>query len=104
LPPILNAQNISKSYGAIPLFRDIAFTIEEGDRIGVIGPNGSGKSTLLQILSGGVEADSGDIAVRKQIRLSLVQQESYFAAGQTVASVIESAMERSAVPANEWAA
>ncbi len=104
MPPILNAQNISKSYGATPLFRDIAFTIEEGDRIGVIGPNGSGKSTLLQILSGTLEPDSGEMAVRKRVRLSLVLQESYFAAGQTVRSVIQSAMERSAVPADEWQA
>ena len=101
MPPIFNAQNISQSYGATPLFRSIAFTIEEGDHIGVIGPNGSGKSTLLQILSGAIEADSGELAVRKYVRLSLVQQESHFAAGQTVRSVIESALERSAVPADE---
>jgi ATP-binding cassette subfamily F protein uup len=104
VPPIFNAQNISQSYGATPLFRSIAFTIEEGDRIGVIGPNGSGKSTLLQILSGAIEPDSGELAVRKHVRLSLVQQESHFAAGQTVRSVIESALERSSVPADEWQA
>jgi ATP-binding cassette subfamily F protein uup len=104
LPPILNAQDISQSYGATSLFRSIAFTIEEGDRIGVIGPNGSGKSTLLQILSGAIEPDSGELAVRKHVRLSLVQQESHFAAGQTVRSVIESALERSSVPADEWQA
>ena len=101
MPPIFNAQNISQSYGATPLFRSIAFTIEGGDRIGVIGPNGSGKSTLLQILSGAIEPDSGELAVRKYVRSSLVQQESHFAAGQTVRSVIESALERSAVPADE---
>jgi ATP-binding cassette subfamily F protein uup len=104
LPPIFNAQNISQSYGATPLFRSIAFTIEEGDRIGVIGPNGSGKSTLLRILSGAIEPDSGKLAVRKHVRLSLVQQESHFAAWQTVRSVIESALERSSVPADEWRA
>jgi ATP-binding cassette subfamily F protein uup len=104
LPPILNAQNISKSYGATPLFRGIAFTIEEGDRIGVIGPNGSGKSTLLQILSGAIEPDSGELAVRKRVCLSLVQQESQFTVGQTVRWVIESALERSTVPADEWQA
>jgi ABC transport system ATP-binding/permease protein len=104
LPPIFNAQNISKSYGAAPLFRGIAFTIEEGDRIGVIGPNGSGKSTLLQILSGAIGPDSGELAVRKRVRLSLVQQESNFAAGQTVRSVIEYALGRSTVPADEWPA
>ena len=98
MPPILNAQGISKSYGATPLFRNIAFTIAEGDRIGLIGPNGSGKSTLLQILSGAIEPDGGEVALRKRTRLSYVQQESQFAAGQTVRAVIEAALQRSAVP------
>jgi ATP-binding cassette subfamily F protein uup len=102
LPPIFNAQNISQSYGATPLFRSISFTVEEGDRIGMIGPNGSGKSTFLQILSGAIEPDSGEIAVRKNVRTSLVQQESHFAAGHTVRSVVESALQHSAVPADEW--
>jgi ATP-binding cassette subfamily F protein uup len=104
LPPILNVQNISKTFGASPLFRNIAFTIGEGDRIGVIGPNGSGKSTLLQILSGTMEPDAGEVAVRKRTRLSLVHQDSQFAAGQTVRAVIEAALERSAVPPDEWQA
>jgi len=101
VPPILNAQGISKTYGATPLFRNIAFTIAEGDRIGLIGPNGSGKSTLLQILSGAVEPDSGEVALRKRARLSHVQQESQFAAALSVRAVIEAALERSAVPAEE---
>ncbi len=101
VPPILNAQGISKTYGATPLFRGIAFTIAEGDRIGLIGPNGSGKSTLLQILSGAVEPDSGEVALRKRARLSHVQQESQFAAALTVRAVIEAALERSAVPVEE---
>ncbi len=101
MPPILNAQGISKTYGASPLLRNIAFTIAEGDRIGLIGPNGCGKSTLLQILSGAVDADSGEVVLRKHARLSHVQQESQFAGAQTIRSVIEAALERSAVPANE---
>ena len=104
MPPILNAQNISKTYGAMPLFRNIGFTIEEGDRIGLIGPNGSGKSTLLQILAGTTEPDNGEVAVRKRTRLSLVHQESTFRPGQTVRSVIEAALARSYVPEDEWAA
>jgi ATP-binding cassette subfamily F protein uup len=104
LPPILNAQNISKTFGATPLFRNIAFTIAEGDRIGLIGPNGSGKSTLLQILSGAIEPDAGDVALRKRTRLSLVQQDSQFAAGQTVRNVIEAALQRSSMPPDEWQA
>lgn len=101
MPPILNAQGISKTYGATPLFRNISFIIGEGDRIGLIGPNGSGKSTLLQILSGALEPDSGEVALRKRARLAYVQQESQFDSGHTVRSVIESALERSAVPADE---
>ncbi len=104
MPPILNAQNISKSFGATPLFRNVAFPVSEGDRIGLIGPNGSGKSTLLQILSGAMEPDSGEITWRKRVRLSLVHQESQFVGGQTVRSVILAALERSGVPRDEWQA
>jgi len=71
LAPIINAQGISKHFGASPLFQNISFTVSEGDRIGLIGPNGSGKSTLLRILAGDVSPDSGEIAVRKRIRPQL---------------------------------
>jgi ABC transport system ATP-binding/permease protein len=101
MPPIINAQQISKTYGIAPLFQNISFTVSEGDRIGLIGPNGAGKSTLLQILEGRVKPDSGDVAVRKQTRLSYVAQQSDFATGQTVKSIVEDAMERTAVPEPE---
>jgi len=103
LPPIINAQAIGKAYGASPLFEDISFTVSEGDRIGLIGPNGSGKSTLLGILSGGIEPDSGVVAVRRHTRLSYVIQVSEFAAGETVRSVVMKALERSGVPEAERA-
>jgi ATP-binding cassette subfamily F protein uup len=67
----------------------------------LIGPNGSGKSTLLRILAGDVRPDSGEIAVRKRIRLSCVEQDSKFKSGDTVRSVTQSAMERAAVPESE---
>jgi ATP-binding cassette subfamily F protein uup len=101
LPPIINAQDISKAFGANPLFQNIRFTVSEGDRIGLIGPNGSGKSTLLRILGGDVSPDSGEIAVRKRIRLSYVEQDSKFEPGATVRSVAQSAMEKAAVPKSE---
>ena len=101
MPPIINAQEISKAFGASPLFQNISFTVSEGDRIGLIGPNGSGKSTLLRILAGDVSPDSGDIAVRKRIRLNYVEQDSKFEAGATVRSVAQTAMERAGMPESE---
>ena len=97
MPPIINAQGLSKRFGAAPLFQNISFTISEGDRIGLIGPNGSGKSTLLEILRGATKPDSGDVAVRKGTRLIAVAQISEFAEGSTCSSVIESALERAGV-------
>jgi len=52
--------------GEPALSERVRFTVSEGDRIGLFGPNGSGKSTLLGILAGRVEADSGDLAIRKR--------------------------------------
>ncbi len=92
MPPILNAQSVTKQFGATPLFRDISLTVEEGDRIGLIGPNGAGKSTLLAILAGQVEPDSGELAVRKRARAAYVPQDSRFPAGLTIRQVLEHAL------------
>ena len=101
MPPIINAQEISKSFGANPLFQNVSFTVSEGDRIGLIGPNGSGKSTLLRILAGDERPDTGEIAVRKRIRLCYVEQDSKFKPGDTIRSIAQSAMQRAGVPESE---
>jgi ABC transport system ATP-binding/permease protein len=97
LPPIINAQKLSKRYGLAPLFEDISFTVSEGERIGLIGPNGSGKSTLLEILVGRVKPGTGEVAIRKGAKLSLVEQISQFPPESTGRSVIEAALQRSGV-------
>jgi ATP-binding cassette subfamily F protein uup len=101
LAPIINAQGISKAFGSTVLFQDVSFTVSEGDRIGLIGPNGSGKSTLLRILAGNEDLDSGEIAVRKRIRLTCVLQDSKFKSGDTVRSVVENALDRAKVSSTE---
>jgi ABC transport system ATP-binding/permease protein len=101
LPPVINAQRITKSFGAEPLFEEISFTVSEGDRIGLIGPNGSGKSTLLRILAGLLTPDAGEFSVRKGLSFSFVEQDSKFEAGATVRFVVEGALERAAVPESE---
>lgn len=101
MPPLINVRSISKAFGADPLFQNVSFTVSEGDRIGLIGPNGSGKSTLLRILAGTEDTDDGEIAVRKRIRMSYVEQESAFRPGDTVRSVVNAALKKSAVPESE---
>ncbi len=101
MPPILNARNLSKAFGAEPLFRNVGFTVNERDRIALIGPNGSGKSTLLRILAGLLEPDCGEVALRKRATLAYVPQESVFAPGLTVRQVMEAALASRSVPAHE---
>jgi ATP-binding cassette subfamily F protein uup len=92
MPPILNAQSITKQFGATPLFQNISLTVEDGDRIGLIGPNGAGKSTLLALLAGHLAPDSGELAVRKRASAAYVPQDSRFASGLTVRQVLENAL------------
>jgi len=101
VPPILTAQNISRRFGASPLFQDISFAVHDGGRIALIGPNGAGKSTLLAMLAGEQEPDTGEVAFRKRTRMGYVHQISGFAPGATVRGIVEAAMAHAAVPENE---
>jgi ATP-binding cassette subfamily F protein uup len=101
MPPILNAQSVTKQFGAKPLLQNISLTVNGGDRIGLIGPNGAGKSTLLAILAGQLEPDSGELAVRKRARAAYVPQDSRFAPGLSVRQVLERALSAAHVNENE---
>jgi ATP-binding cassette subfamily F protein uup len=101
MPPILNAQNISKRFGAKPLFQGISFAVHEEARIGLIGPNGAGKSTLLAMLAGEQQTDTGEVTFRKRARVGYVRQITEYAPGVTVRSAIQAAMANPAVPEKE---
>jgi ATP-binding cassette subfamily F protein uup len=101
MPPILNAQGVSKRFGATALFQDIAFPVSDGDRIGLIGPNGAGKSTLLAVLAGETESDTGEVVTRKRARIGYVKQVSEFAAGETARVVLMRALVAAGVPEGE---
>ncbi|MBV8114372.1 MAG: ABC-F family ATP-binding cassette domain-containing protein, partial [Silvibacterium sp.] len=101
---LLNAQSVTKTFGATTLFREVSFTINDGDRIGLIGPNGSGKSTLLKMLAGQIDADSGEVTPRKSLRMAYVEQDSRFAPETTVRQVIAGALRRGGVSEADWEA
>lgn len=98
MPPLINAQKLTKSYGAAPLFHEISFTISEADRIALIGPNGSGKSTLLKLLAGLEGPDEGEISTRKRANIAIVYQDSQFPAGKSVRQIMEGALQSVGVP------
>ena len=72
--PILQVENLTKSFGDLVLFQNISFGIGERQRIGLIAKNGSGKSTLLNILSGKEGYDEGKITFRRDTRVAILEQ------------------------------
>mgnify|MGYP000014704599 CR=1 FL=1 len=71
---ILTAEQLSKSYGMKQLFHHISFSVEEGERIGLIGVNGTGKSTLLQVVAGAEQADEGNLMTKNGLILEYLPQ------------------------------
>jgi len=74
----VSVENLSKSFGTKPLFKEISFHISEGDKIAFIAKNGSGKSTLLKILANKEHADSGTVWIHKDVSIALFEQEPIF--------------------------
>jgi ATP-binding cassette subfamily F protein uup len=75
---LLSAENLSKNYADRWLFRELNFGLQQGQRVALVGINGSGKTTLLRILAGLEPPDTGDVSVRKDIRVSFLGQQPVF--------------------------
>ena len=76
--PYLDVQNLTKRFGAQVLFKDISFSIAEGQHVGLVAQNGTGKSTLLSILTGKEGYDSGSIIYRNDLRVGMLEQSPHF--------------------------
>ena len=59
--PLFSAANLSKSFGALHVVRDVSFQLDRGEVLGILGPNGAGKTTLFNLISGDIAADEGAI-------------------------------------------
>ena len=84
MTPYLDVQNLTKSFGAQVLFRNISFSVGEGQKVGLIAKNGTGKSTLLEILAGKEGYDDGQIIYRNDIRIGFLEQTPKFDAEESV--------------------
>lgn len=73
---LLTIERLSKTYGEKTLFQEISFSIDAGDKIGVVGVNGTGKSTLIRTIAGQAAADSGQIMKAKNLRIEYLAQEN----------------------------
>src|SRR3982750_3556085 len=72
---VIDADQVSKSYGDRPIIRDFSLRVQRGDRIGIVGPNGAGKTTLLKLLTGELAPDSGKVTRAKTLSGIVIDQQ-----------------------------
>lgn len=85
---LITIEHLTKSYTERLLFDDTAFSINEGEKVGLIGINGTGKSTLLKIVAGLEEPDDGSVVRRRNLYVRYLPQIPVFTAGDTVLDAI----------------
>ena len=86
---ILSAKDIKKEYGTDVILEGITFSINAGERIGLVGPNGAGKTTLLEIIAGNMEPSGGSVFVSQDTKVGYLKQRDSFSGEGTVLEEME---------------
>ncbi len=90
---ILALQDVTKSFGTHEVLKSVSFTLQEGERMGLVGVNGSGKSTMMKIIAGQETADSGSVNIQKGLRIGYLAQQGELTGEETVLETLESVFE-----------
>ena len=90
---VLSAQNVAKSFGINAVLKDVSFTLQQGDRMGLVGVNGCGKSTLMRIIAGLDSPDSGEISLVRGTRVGYLAQQDMVTHGASIWAELEKVYE-----------
>jgi len=90
---LLSCSDLSRGFDAEPLFRNVGFGLQAGERVGLVGPNGVGKTTLLRILAGLDRPDTGEVRLHAGARVALLRQQPEFVAGRTLFAEARTALD-----------
>ena len=81
---VIGCENITFSVGIKTILSDISFSLNEGEKLGIVGVNGAGKSTLLKIITGQIVPDSGNVFIQKNVRFGLLEQNAEYNSEKSV--------------------
>ena len=90
---LLSCSRLSRGFDEGPLFENISFELQAGERVGLVGPNGAGKTTLLRILAGIDRPDDGEVRLHAGARVSLLRQQPHFESNRTLFAEARSALD-----------
>ncbi len=89
---LLSCTRLTRGFDEGPLFEDVGFELQAGERVGLVGPNGAGKTTLLRILAGLDRPDDGEVRLHAGARVALLRQQPDLTAGRKLFDEARSAL------------
>src|SRR3981189_1945583 len=90
---LLSCSRLCRGFDEGPLFEDLGFELNSGERVGLVGPNGAGKTTLLRLLAGLDRPNDGQVLLHAGARIALLHQQPVFEPGRTLFDEARSAQD-----------